>query len=218
MSMLERKKVLILAPHTDDAELGAGGLISKALRLGADVRVLAFSCASESIPAGFPSDITKREFEGSMEYLGVKHYELFDFAVREFPRHRQEILQSLIDYRTRFSPDIVVTPSIHDCHQDHAVIAQESIRAFKTKTILMYEMPWNNLTLKANFFLALDAVDVENKIGSIQGYKSQISKGSIYLKVDFIQSLLRGNAARFGFDGYAEAYEVLRLVEGADDE
>jgi hypothetical protein len=35
--MLENKKILVLAPHTDDGELGCGGLISKAVRQGATV-------------------------------------------------------------------------------------------------------------------------------------------------------------------------------------
>ena len=46
------KKVLVLAPHTDDGELGAGGFISKLIEDGADVYYMAFSTAEESVPEG----------------------------------------------------------------------------------------------------------------------------------------------------------------------
>ena len=39
------RRVLVLAPHTDDAELGCGGTIARLLTDGADVLVAAFSTA-----------------------------------------------------------------------------------------------------------------------------------------------------------------------------
>ena len=38
-------RVLVLAPHTDDGELGAGATIAKLIEHGADVRYVAFSAA-----------------------------------------------------------------------------------------------------------------------------------------------------------------------------
>lgn len=46
---MEYKKVLVLAPHTDDGELGAGGFISKLIEEGSEVFYVAFSTAAESI-------------------------------------------------------------------------------------------------------------------------------------------------------------------------
>jgi len=46
------RRVLVLAPHTDDAELGCGGTIARLLTDGADVFVAAFSTAEESLPPG----------------------------------------------------------------------------------------------------------------------------------------------------------------------
>ena len=37
--------VLVLAPHTDDGELGAGGFIAKLIEKGAKVTYVAFSTA-----------------------------------------------------------------------------------------------------------------------------------------------------------------------------
>ena len=55
------KNVLILAPHTDDGELGAGGTISRLIEYGANVYYAAFSTAEASVPDGMPKDILKTE-------------------------------------------------------------------------------------------------------------------------------------------------------------
>ena len=52
------KNVLVLAPHTDDGELGCGGFIAKLIELGSKVTYAAFSTAEESVPEGFPKDIS----------------------------------------------------------------------------------------------------------------------------------------------------------------
>jgi LmbE family N-acetylglucosaminyl deacetylase len=51
------KNVLVLAPHTDDGELGAGGTIAKLIENGANVYYAAFSTAEASVPDGMPKDI-----------------------------------------------------------------------------------------------------------------------------------------------------------------
>ena len=55
------KNVYVLAPHTDDGELGAGGTIAKLLELGANIYYFAFSTAAESVPEGMPRNILKTE-------------------------------------------------------------------------------------------------------------------------------------------------------------
>ncbi len=42
------KNVLVLAPHTDDGELGAGATIAKLIESGAKVTYVAFSTAAAS--------------------------------------------------------------------------------------------------------------------------------------------------------------------------
>ena len=55
------KKAFVLAPHTDDGELGCGGTISKLIDSGVEVFYIAFSTAEESVPEGFPKN--QLEFE-----------------------------------------------------------------------------------------------------------------------------------------------------------
>ena len=64
---MDFKNVLVLAPHTDDGELGAGGTISRLLRSGAKVSYAAFSTAEESVPEGLPKDILKTEVKNATQ-------------------------------------------------------------------------------------------------------------------------------------------------------
>ena len=51
----KKERVLILAPHTDDGELGCGGTIARLTEEGNDVYYIAFSTAEQSLPANFPA-------------------------------------------------------------------------------------------------------------------------------------------------------------------
>ncbi len=45
-----KQKILVLAPHTDDGELGCGGTIVRLIDEGQDVYYVAFSICEESVP------------------------------------------------------------------------------------------------------------------------------------------------------------------------
>jgi LmbE family N-acetylglucosaminyl deacetylase len=136
------KNVLVLAPHTDDGELGAGGTINKLTSSGSTVTYVAFSTAKESVPLGFPSDVLKLEVKEATSVLGVKDSNLiiYDFQVRRLNYSRQEILENLIELRKRNFYDLVLIPSLRDIHQDHSTIAAEAVRAFKGTSIWSYEL------------------------------------------------------------------------------
>ena len=74
--------------------------------------------------------------------LGIKEKNLviFNYQVRKLNYSRQDVLEDLIKLRNINDFDLVLTPSLQDIHQDHATIAQESLRAFKNTTILGYEL------------------------------------------------------------------------------
>jgi LmbE family N-acetylglucosaminyl deacetylase len=92
--MFSNKKILILAPHTDDGELGCGGFISKAVRQGATVFYAAFSTADESVPSSFPKNQLEIEVKNATTIIGVHPANLFVYkhAVRKLNYVRQEIL------------------------------------------------------------------------------------------------------------------------------
>ena len=66
--------ILVLAPHTDDGELGLGGTISKLIELGKKVTYVAFSTAQQSVPEGFPKDILKTEVKKAIAQEGLRAF------------------------------------------------------------------------------------------------------------------------------------------------
>lgn len=132
-------KALILAPHTDDGELGCGAVISNFIRKGIEVHYVAFSICEESVSQRFPKDILAHEVRNATRSLGIpeENMHILGFKVRNFFKSRQDILEELVKFSKEIDPDLIFSPSIHDVHQDHQVIAQESIRCFKYKTIFL---------------------------------------------------------------------------------
>src|SRR5437660_11855846 len=169
------KRVLVLAPHTDDGEFGAGGTMTRLVEEGADVRYVAFSIASRSLPEGVPPDTLAREVRAATAELGIspENLTVHDFDVRTFPQHRQDILEMLVALWEDWRPDAVCQPSLHDIHQDHQVIAAEGLRAFKRTTILGYEIPWNNFDFAYQAYFALDQSHVDKKVAALSKYASQ---------------------------------------------
>lgn len=202
--------VLVLAPHTDDGELGLGATISKLIEMGKNVVYVAFSTAEESVPEGMPKDILKTEVRRATAKLGIKPENLliYNYQVRKLSYVRQEILEELIRIKKRSNFDLVFIPCQHDIHQDHTTVADEGVRAFKTTTILGYELIWNNLTFNTQCFVRLEERHVEAKITALKEYHSQGKRD--YLSADFIRSLARTRGVQVGCR-YAEVFEVVRL-------
>ncbi|AKG92435.1 LmbE-like protein [Geoglobus ahangari] len=205
------ERVLILSPHTDDGELGCGGTIAKFVEDGKEVIYVALSACEKSVPDGFPKDILKKEVKAATQILGIKEKNLllFDFEVRKFPTFRQEILDTLIQVKKDVSPDIVFTPSSFDTHQDHKVVREETLRAFKDCTILGYEQPWNNITFDTIAFVPLDERHVDLKVSALKMYKSQAEK--TYFDEKFIKSLARTRGVQIRTE-FAEVFEVIRWI------
>jgi LmbE family N-acetylglucosaminyl deacetylase len=209
--LFENRQILVLAPHTDDGEFGCGGSIAKFIEQGADVYYATFSLCEESVPAGWPKDILEKELKKAMEVWGIPDSNLliYRYPVRHFAEYRQDILEDLIKLQQRLKPEIVFLPSFNDLHQDHHIMAQEGIRAFKKTTILAYEMPWNNIIFSTQLFIKLAKRHVDIKVAALNEYKSQKEKN--YANANFIRSLSRTRGVSIDTN-YAEAFEVVRWI------
>jgi len=204
-------RILVLAPHTDDGEFACGGSIAHFIEKKKEIFYIAFSSAEKSVPKDMPKDILKKEVKQATKILGIpeRNLILFEYPVREFPLHRQDILENMVDLEREIKPNIIFLPSPNDTHQDHLVIANEGFRAFKRSTILGYEIPWNNLTFNTNAFVFLEERDLKKKIEALKCYKSQA--GRLYASEEFVRSLARTRGTQIGTK-YAEVFEVIRWI------
>jgi LmbE family N-acetylglucosaminyl deacetylase len=206
-----KKKILIIAPHTDDGEFGCGGSIAKFVKEGAIVFYAAFSLAEESVPEGFPKNILESEVKTATGILGIKSENLllYKYQVRHFAYHRQEILEDLVKLNKEILPHLVFIPCLHDLHQDHSTVAIEGLRAFKKTSILGYEIPWNNMNFATQCFIPLDEIHLSNKVNALDSYKSQ--KHKEYASENFIRSLAKTRGIQIG-KPFAEAFETIRWI------
>ncbi len=203
--------VMVLAPHTDDGEFGCGGTIAKFTAQGARVVYVAFSAAEKSVSPEYPRDVLRKEVKAATAKLGIAPDDcvVLHFEVRLFPEQRQAILDAMIKLQQQYKPSVVLLPSAHDTHQDHAVIAHEGFRAFKRTTMLGYEVPWNNLDFRTSCFVKLGEDDLEKKLQALACYESQSNR--TYSNREYIRALAvtRGMQIQAPL---AEVFEVVRLV------
>ncbi len=210
--MISPRRILVLAPHTDDAELGCGGSIARWLEEGIEVFIAVFSTAELSLPDGARPGQLRAECEAALDVLGVPDERRFihDFPVRELSYHRQEVLEILVRLGRTIEPEWVVVPSGADLHQDHATVYAEGLRAFKHLTLLGYELPWNHITFSATAFVTLEPRHLDAKWEALTRYESQVSMGRPYFQRDFIDAMARVRGLMVKAP-LAEAFELIRI-------
>jgi N-acetylglucosamine malate deacetylase 1 len=209
--MFDPKKILVLAPHTDDGELGCGASIAKFCAEGREVYYAAFCLCAKSLAKDLPPNTLELECKKATATLGIpaSNLVLFNYEVRELPASRQKVLEELLQLNKKIRPDMVLLPAASDIHQDHQVIHQEGMRAFKNTTFAGYELPWNNYSFKTNFFIRFTEKELAKKIESLKAYQSQSLRN--YMQEDFTRSLAKVRGVQCNAE-YAEAFEVYKWI------
>ena len=209
--MFDPQKILVLAPHTDDGELGCGAVMAKFCEEKKEVTYVAFSTCRKSLPQDLPADTLEKECRAATKKLGLDADNLifFDYEVREFDQKRQEILEDLVSLNKKIQPDLVFIPSSSDIHQDHQVVHTEALRAFKNCSVLGYELPWNHSQFRSTFFINISNEDLTKKTEALKTYQSQSHRN--YMQEDFSRSLAKVRGVQCNSE-YAEAFEVYKLI------
>jgi len=203
--------IFVLAPHTDDGELGCGSTLAKLAEEGKRIFYVCFSSCRQSLAKGFAKDALINECKKAIDVLGIpeSQFLLYDFEVRHFFQSRQQILEILVSLNKTYQPQTVFIPARNDIHQDHKTLYEEGMRAFKFCNVLGYELPWNNKAFQPNFFHQLTEETLMKKVQALANYQSQQHRP--YMNEAFIRSLahVRGVQAN---TLYAEAFEAYHLL------
>ncbi|MFN2513880.1 MAG: PIG-L deacetylase family protein [Pyrinomonadaceae bacterium] len=205
MLSLAGLRVIAIAPHIDDVELGAGATIHH-LHRNNEVYYVGLS-----LPPLIDSHTFMEEFQESSRILGLDKDRIIlrNFNPRNLFDARGDILQLFYDLNKDLKPDLVLIPNSQDIHQSHEVVFAESRRAFKYTTILGYELPWNSLDFSMDVFITVDREDVEAKVAAINAYRTQ--KNRIFFENDIVGDLARVRGKQIGRE-YAECFELTRLI------
>ncbi|RKR12866.1 bacillithiol biosynthesis deacetylase BshB1 [Maribacter vaceletii] len=108
--------ILVFGAHPDDAELGAGGTIAKAIANGKKVGIV--DLTRGELGTRGSAEIRDKEAAKAGEILGVAVRVNLGFADGFFVNDKEHQLQ-IIEQIRRYSPEIVLCNAVDDRHIDH---------------------------------------------------------------------------------------------------
>lgn len=200
------KRVLFVGAHPDDIELGCGAFLHHILP---DSEVLCVTLSDNQKNPNLKNVV--EEHMASFSLLGVPENRIIieQFETRKFPDKRQEVLEYLLKLRKDFNPDMVFVHTRSDIHQDHNVVTEEALRAYRGSTLLGFDVVRSSYGFFPHFLVEVNQADVDAKIAALAEYKTYIDK------YYFDPSLLRATMVRHGALAerpYAEGFDILRIV------
>jgi LmbE family N-acetylglucosaminyl deacetylase len=201
-------KVLCLGSHSDDIEIGCGGTILRLLSSNQNLEVVwvVFSSSKER----------EREARNSaglfLQQAKQKEIIVNNFRDGFFPFDGAKI-KDLFEGLKRVAPDLILTHSRKDAHQDHRLIAELTWNTFRDHLILEYEIPkYDGDMGQPSVFVTLEPEVCQRKVGYIMdAFQSQHAKP--WFQPDTFLSLMRLRGMECNApSGYAEAFYCRKLA------
>ncbi|UFU06789.1 PIG-L deacetylase family protein [Ruania halotolerans] len=202
------RRILAIGAHPDDLELACGGALAKFVDAGHDVHVLVMSQGS----VGGDEGERILEARRGATFLGAQSVVVHDFPDTMLQEVTQGLVMAMEAAIEEIAPDVILTHSAHDQHQDHAAVHAATLRAARQhSTILCYESP--SVTRDFNPSVFIDIADyVDIKVQAVRMHRNQ--SGKPYMSAQRLRGMatFRGSQAKREF---AEAYEPVRLLGSA---
>lgn len=217
------KKIVIISPHPDDETLGAGGLISRFSKEGAEVSILIVSGHLPPLYDAKYFETSLGESKKAFDIMGVKKSIFLKIPATMVHLTEVSKLNKMIsDFIKEINPEVVIVP-FPDRHIDHRVIFDASLVACRPtykespKTVLAYETlsetHWNAPGIEPAFIpeLFVDISDyIQLKKEALSCYSSQIDNAPSRC-IDASVALSRFRGSQNGCI-HAEAFKVIRIV------
>ncbi len=206
MMLFRANKVCFIGAHPDDIELGCGAFIAN---LNEKAEILCVTLSDNQKNPQLTHLV--EEHYRSMSILGVPRemIRLGTFVTRRFPELRQEILEYLYQLNHEYQPDLVITHTRADIHQDHQQTTEEVLRAFRGTTVLGFDALRSSYGFFPHFLVEVTEQDVERMIRALAEYSTYNDK------YYFNESVLRSTLIRHGALAerpFAEGFDILRIV------
>lgn len=202
-------KVLCIGAHSDDIEIGCGGLI---LSLVKRYKAMEVQWVVFAAPPGRDRE-ARRGADLFLKGVSRKHVVLKQFRDGYFPFDGAEIKDIFEALKQEFTPDLVLTHYRDDRHQDHRVLSDLTWNTFRDHLILEYEIPKYDGDLGSpNCFVPLDKGTCARKVKYLDSaFGTQRDKHWFSAETFMGLMRLRGMECR-ATGGYAEAFYVRKLA------
>jgi LmbE family N-acetylglucosaminyl deacetylase len=204
--VLKSNVILAVGAHPDDIELGCGGTLYKVSRKGARVIAIYMTKGEKSGNV----KIRMKETIDALRVLGVKEAHFGDFPDTEIPNSFKAV-DFLEQFCIKNNPDLILTHTVNDTHQDHRQVGWLSISAFRNvPKILAYETPRvRPATFSPTYFVDVSGC-IKKKWEALKCHVSQ--KDKRYLAYEATVNLASFRGSQVGVP-VAEAFEVVKYLE-----
>lgn len=202
-------RVLCLGAHSDDIEIGCGATVLELRRRRprGEFRWIVFSAVGVRAQEARES---ARRFLGPDREGAVT---LFGFRDGFFPAQFAEIKEAIERVAREFQPDVVLTHTRDDRHQDHRTVSDLTWNTFRRQLVLEYEVPkWDGDLGRPNCYVPVAAAIARRKARLLmQGFGSQRSKDWFSEETFLGLMRLRGVECR-AKGGFAEAFTARKVA------
>jgi LmbE family N-acetylglucosaminyl deacetylase len=203
------RSVLCFGAHSDDIEIGCGGTILRLVEAnpGVEFTWVVFG-GNEQRQAEARASAEAFLGSGTKKNIITK-----SFRDAFFPYQGEAIKEFVEEVKRGCSPDVVFTHYREDLHQDHRTINQFTWNAFRSHTILEYEIVKYDSDLgHPNLFSPLSETIVKRKTDLLmQHFGSQ--RGKQWYDEETFRGYLRLRGIQCDSPTrYAEAFHVRKMV------
>jgi LmbE family N-acetylglucosaminyl deacetylase len=199
------RSVVAVGAHPDDIEIGAGGLLLTLAQATAGLRVHYVLCS------GTPARQAEARAAAAAFLPGADLSLAFnDLPDGRLPGHWDQVKQ-ILQSAAVVDVDLVLVPSQRDAHQDHRLIGELALSAFRNHLVLQYEIPkWDGDLGRPSLYMPLDDEVARHKVELLHAsFPSQKAHDWWDDEIFFGLMRLRGMECR---SRYAEAYECAKAV------
>lgn len=203
------RSILCVGAHADDIEIGCGATLLRLFESWPQVEVH-WHVLSAPGPRGREAS---RSAAAWLRAVRKSHVDVLAFRESYFPDQWADIKNRVEQIRASCEPDLIFTHRRDDLHQDHRVVSDLTWNAFRSHTILEYEIPKYDADLgNPNLYVALDHRVCRRKVAAlIRHFGSQTTKPWFTEDTFFALLRLRGIECG-GPTHFAEAFYARKLV------
>ena len=218
-------RILCIAPHPDDCEVGVGGLLAKASDRGAETYMLVLTDGSmgtskPGITRGQLAVKRRKEQEEAAKVLGVKKVYWLDYQDGFLPYTDEARLRIAAIIR-KVKPDLVLAPDpwmMYESHPDHRRAGLLASEAFLYSGFPLYAPetgdPWRAMyigyyyTSRPNVYVDITGY-LEKKLEALKKHESQLEGLEPLLKLLVVYAEQAGK--KIGVK-YAEPLKILPRI------
>ncbi|MEG1394062.1 MAG: PIG-L deacetylase family protein [Christensenellaceae bacterium] len=229
--MADKPKILIVAAHPDDEILGCGATMKKYSQ-EFEIHTLILGAGKDSRKSGKSASenfeqeklALKKEAATANQAIGCENVVFADFPDNRFDSVALlDIVKKIDEVKASVKPQKIFTHFKGDLNIDHKITYDAVLTATRpmqdetVKEIYAFEIlsstEWNYpLSFCPNFFVDVTS-QIQDKVEAMQAYKSELRDYPHPRSVEAIFANAKYWAFRTGIDGYAEAFEIVRIVK-----